>query len=199
MRPFSLFLLCFFLLSASAQDGNLGLDQGNADVKNHLLQVDLLSLAGGVSDLRFEAGLNERSSMSIRGVVLEEDSLAASFFALSYRMYPIQALGNAPKGFYIGPRMYRGSIAEMVPDGEEPVGEDEEVEYEWNEVVSGLGFGFENCSLGSIAVVEPDFAGCDGCGHHEAPDWRCSSAADVASSTKLGMPRRFVGDVVSPV
>ena len=143
MRSFSLFLSCFFLLSASAQDGNLGLNQGNADVKNHLLQVDLLSLAGEVTDLRFEAGLNARSSMSIRGVVLEQDSLAASFFALSYRMYPIQALGNAPKGFYIGPRMYRGSIAEMVPDGNEPVGEEEEVDYEWNEVVSGLGFGFE--------------------------------------------------------
>lgn len=144
MRSFSLFLSCFLLLSVSAQDANLGLAENGDDVvKNHLLQVDLLSLAGGVSDLRFEAGLNERSSMSIRGVVLEEDSLAASFFALSYRMYPIQALGNAPKGFYIGPRMYRGSIAEMVPDGDEPVGEDEEVEYEWNEVVSGLGFGFE--------------------------------------------------------
>lgn len=147
MRLFSLFLSCFLLLSVSAQDVKLGLAPNSDDVvKNHLLQVDLLSLAGGVSDLRFEAGLNERSSMSIRGVVLEEDSLAASFFALSYRMYPIQALGNAPKGFYIGPRMYRGSIAEIVeiePTEGEPVGEEEEVEYEWNEVVSGLGFGFE--------------------------------------------------------
>ena len=147
MRLFSLFLSCFLLLSVSAQDVKLGLAPNSDDVvKNHLIQVDLLSLAGGVSDLRFEAGLNERSSMSIRGVVLEEDSLAASFFALSYRMYPIQALGNAPKGFYIGPRMYRGSIAEIVeiePTEGEPVGEEEEVEYEWNEVVSGLGFGFE--------------------------------------------------------
>ena len=133
MRLFSLFLSCFLLLSVSAQDVKLGLAPNSDDVvKNHLIQVDLLSLAGGVSDLRFEAGLNERSSMSIRGVVLEEDSLAASFFALSYRMYPIQALGNAPKGFYIGPRMYRGSIAE-IPEGESA----------WNEVVSGLGFGFE--------------------------------------------------------
>lgn len=147
MRLFSLFLSCFLLLSVSAQDVKLGLAPNSDDVvKNHLIQVDLLSLAGGVSDLRFEAGLNERSSMSIRGVVLEEDSLAASFFALSYRMYPIQALGNAPKGFYIGPRMYRGAIAEIVeiePTEGEPVGEEEEVEYEWNEVVSGLGFGFE--------------------------------------------------------
>ena len=147
MRSFSIFLSCFLLFSVSAQDANLGLAENGDDVvKNHLIQVDLLSLAGGVSDLRFEAGLNERSSLGIRGVVLEEDSLAASFFALSYRMYPIQALGDAPKGFYIGPRMYRGSIAEIVeiePKEGEPVGEDEEVEYEWNEVVSGLGFGFE--------------------------------------------------------
>ena len=44
----------------------------------------------------------------------------------------IKGIGNAPKGFYVGPRLYKGAINE-IPEGTSA----------WREVVRGIGIGVE--------------------------------------------------------
>ena len=100
--------------------------------RNYVAALDLFSVSGGVPDFRFETSLNDRTSISMRAVAFEDDSLHATLGVLSYRMYPIQKLGNATKGFYVGPRLYKGAINE-IPEGASA----------WREVVRGIGVGVE--------------------------------------------------------
>ncbi|MBL6866808.1 MAG: hypothetical protein ISQ97_06920 [Flavobacteriales bacterium] len=100
---------------------------------DYIAAIDLFSVAGGIPDIRFEVTLNDQSSLSFRTLALEDDSLQLSLGVLSYRIYPIQGLGKAPKGFYLGPRLYKGAINEVPEEGDGA----------WREVVRGIGIGVE--------------------------------------------------------
>ena len=77
--------------------------------------------------------LNKIETTLQRTLALEDDSLQLSLGVLSYRIYPIQGLGKAPKGFYLGPRLYKGAINEVPDEGDGA----------WREVVRGIGIGVE--------------------------------------------------------
>ena len=119
-------LCCIIALSTFAQDVE------EAPGMSYVASLDLLSASGGGPDIRFEVSLNGRSSLSMRVFGFEDDSLHATLGVLSYRIYPIQGIGNAPKGFYVGPRLYKGAINE-IPEGTSA----------WREVVRGIGIGVE--------------------------------------------------------
>ena len=114
-------------LSSTAQEVTEETNQ-----RSYVATLDLFSVSGGIPDFRFETSLNDRSSINMRAMAFEEDSLHATLGVLSYRMYPIQKLGEATKGFYIGPRLYKGAINE-IPEGTSA----------WREVVRGIGVGVE--------------------------------------------------------
>ena len=77
-------------LSTFAQDAE------KAQGTSYIASLDLFSLSGGSPDIRFEVSLSERSSISMRVIAFEDDSLHATLGVLSYRIYPIQGIGNAP-------------------------------------------------------------------------------------------------------
>ena len=114
-------------LSSTAQEVTEETNQ-----QSYVAAIDLFSVSGGIPDFRFETSLNDRTSISMRAMAFEEDSLHATLGVFSYRMYPIQKLGEATKGFYIGPRLYKGAINE-IPEGTSA----------WREVVRGIGVGVE--------------------------------------------------------
>ena len=99
---------------------------------SYVATLDLFSVLGGPPDFRFETSLNDRTSISMRAMAFEGDSLHATLGVLSYRLYPIQKLGEATKGFYIGPRLFKGALNE-IPEGTSA----------WREVVRGIGVGVE--------------------------------------------------------
>ena len=119
-------LCCMIAMSTFAQDAE------EVQGTSYIASLDLFSVSGGSPDIRFEVSLSERSSMSMRVFAFEDDSLHATLGVLSYRIYPIKGIGNAPKGFYVGPRLYKGAINE-IPEGTSA----------WREVVRGIGIGVE--------------------------------------------------------
>ena len=114
-------------LSSTAQEATEETNQ-----RSYVATLDLFSVSGGIPDFRFETSLNDRTSISMRAMAFEGDSLHATLGVLSYRLYPIQKLGEATKGFYIGPRLFKGAINE-IPEGTSA----------WREVVRGIGVGVE--------------------------------------------------------
>lgn len=127
-------IIAAFILVLTTSLSNITIAQETEGVQgtSYIASLDLFSASSGSPDIRFEASLNERSSLNMRVFAFEDDSLHATLGVLSYRIYPIQGLGNAPKGFYVGPRLYKGSINE-IPEGESV----------WREVVRGIGVGVE--------------------------------------------------------
>ena len=130
MKIKNLFLSFTLIFVTGLSNFIIAQNKDSAQSNRYIASLDLLSLSGGGPDIRFEVSLNERSSINMRVFAFEDDSLHATLGVLAYRIYPIQGLGNAPKGFYIGPRLYKGAINEISSGNGV-----------WREVVRGIGVG----------------------------------------------------------